>query len=141
MDPMGSLVENPITGGSDVLFQSAQGTAVIDDMCAGCSASSTIRHGLFRKRRMLPGCRCGLPINGHHAVFALRRTATTSNGYDSYHSRHSPHRRCYMLRSLRERPQTRMEQVQVNKTQEICCKKNEASQPHMNILITTDEQH
>ncbi|XP_024222587.1 orexin receptor type 1-like isoform X1 [Bombus impatiens] len=120
--------------------RSAQGTAVIDDMCAGCSASSTIRRGLLRKRRMLPGCRCGLPINGHHAVLALRRTATTSSGYDSYLSRHSPHRRCYMLRSLRGRPQMGMEQVQVNKTQETCYKKNEANQPQINIFITTDEQ-
>ncbi|KAK9309624.1 hypothetical protein QLX08_000837 [Tetragonisca angustula] len=121
--------------------RSAQGTAVIDDVCAGCSANSTMRRGLLRNQRMLSGCGCGLPINGHHAVLALRRTATTSSGgYDSFYSRHSPHRHCYMLRSLRGRQQTTMEQMQINKNQETCCEKNEATQPHVNTLVTTDEQ-
>ncbi|KAK0089855.1 hypothetical protein PV325_005162 [Microctonus aethiopoides] len=31
---------------------------------------------------------------------ALERSATSSSGYDSSHSRHSPHRRCYMLKSM-----------------------------------------
>lgn len=123
------------------LPQSARGTAVIDDVCAGCSANSTTRRGLLRNQRMLSGCGCRLPINGHHAVLALRRTATTSSGgYDSFYSRHSPHRHCYMLRSLRGRQQTAMEQMQINKNQETCYKKSEATQPRVNTLVTTDEQ-
>lgn len=53
-------------------------------------------------------------IGGHHhhrtrtrenALRHQHRTlaggvATTSSGYDSFYSRHSPHRRCYMLRHL-----------------------------------------
>lgn len=31
---------------------------------------------------------------------ALAGVATTSSGYDSFYTRHSPHRRCYMLRHL-----------------------------------------
>ncbi|CAK9830317.1 RYamide receptor [Anthophora retusa] len=121
--------------------RSVQGTAVIDDVCAGCSAGGTMRRGLLRKRRMLPGCGCGLPISGHHAVLAVRRTATSSSGYDSFYSRHSPHRRCYMLRSLRGRPHNGMEQVQnAKKNQETCYEKNETSQPRANTLVTTDEQ-
>ncbi|XP_017766319.1 PREDICTED: orexin receptor type 1-like [Eufriesea mexicana] len=108
--------------------RSVQGTAVIDDACVGCNASSSIRRELLRKRGTLSGCGCGLPIGGHHAVLALRRTTTYSTGYDSYYSRHSPHRRCYMLRSLRSRPQTTVEQVQVNRNQETCYEKNKASQ-------------
>ncbi|CAK9821030.1 Orexin receptor type 2 [Anthophora plagiata] len=122
--------------------KSVQGTAVIDDVCPGCSAGGTMRRGLLRKRRMLHGCGCGLPISsGHHAVLAVRRTATSSSGYDSFYNRHSPHRRCYMLRSLRGRQHTAMEQVQnVKKNQETCYEKNESSQPRANTLVTTDEQ-
>ncbi|KOX68387.1 Orexin receptor type 2 [Melipona quadrifasciata] len=130
-----------LTQDSHSVFSSTPGTAVIDDVCAGCSANSTMRRGLLRNQRMLSGCGCGLPINGHHAVLALRRTATTSSGgYDSFYSRHSPHRRCYMLRSLRGRQQTEMEQMQINKNQETCYKKNEATQSHVNTLVITDEQ-
>ncbi|CAL7934315.1 unnamed protein product [Xylocopa violacea] len=121
--------------------RSVQGTGVVDDVCAGCSTGGTMKRGLLRKRRMLPGCGCGLPIGGHHAVLALRRTNTTSSGYDSFYSRHSPHRRCYMLRSLSGRPQTTVEQVKnVNKTQETNYEKNETDPPRVNTLVTTDEQ-
>lgn len=50
------------------------------------------------------------PAAPAHAVLALRSANNSNNnsasnigsssGYDSYYSRHSPHRRCYMLRSL-----------------------------------------
>ncbi|XP_076239430.1 orexin/Hypocretin receptor type 1-like [Calliopsis andreniformis] len=91
--------------------RSVQGTAVIDDVCAGCSTGGgSLRRGLLRKREMLSGCDCGLPIGGNHAVMALRRTATLSSGYDSFYSRHSPHRRCYMLKSLRRGTQTVVDQ-------------------------------
>ncbi|XP_029048023.2 neuropeptide FF receptor 1-like [Osmia bicornis bicornis] len=122
--------------------RSIQGTGVIDDVCAGCSAGGNVRRGLLRKRRMLPGCGCGLPIGPHHSVLAVKRTATTSSGYDSFYSRHSPHRRCYMLRSLRGRPQTPTGQAQnANKRQETCSEKNVTiSQPRVNTLVTTDEQ-
>lgn len=132
------------TGGPGVLFQSVQGTAVIDDMCAGCSAGGgSMRRGLVRKRGMLPGCGCGLQIGGHHAVLALRRTATSSSGYDSFYSRHSPHRRCYMLRSLREGPQAAINQPpKAAKHQETRSEENdhEAKQPHVDTVVTTDEQ-
>ncbi|XP_015436944.1 PREDICTED: orexin receptor type 1-like [Dufourea novaeangliae] len=126
--------------------RSVQGTAVIDDVCAGCStAGGSVRRGLLRKRRMSTGCGCGLPIGaGHHAVLALRRTATSSSGYESVYSKHSLHRRCYMLRSLRGRPQTPIERVPstVKRNQKTCYEKNdpEAGQPRVNILVTTDDQ-
>ncbi|KAK1131856.1 hypothetical protein K0M31_016006, partial [Melipona bicolor] len=122
--------------GSASSQQSAQGTAVIDDVCARCSANSTMRRRLLRNQRMLSGYGYGLPINDHHAVLALRRTATTSSGvYDSFYSR-----RCYMLRKLQGRLQTAMEQMQINKNQETCYKKNETTQPHVITLVITDEE-
>ncbi|XP_053979650.1 RYamide receptor-like [Hylaeus volcanicus] len=124
--------------------RSVQGTAVIDDVCAGCSTGGgSMRRGLLRKRRMLPSCGCGLPINGHHAVLALKRTTTSSSGYDSFYSRHSPHRRCYMLRSLRMKPSTLVGQpAKAGTQQETCYEKNEheGSQPRGNTTVTTDEQ-
>lgn len=114
-----------------------QGTGVIDDMCAG-SASGTIRRSLLRKRKMLPGCGCGLPIGGHRAVLTLRRTTTTS--CDSFYTRHSPHRRCYMLRSLRGRPDTAIGHIQLRKSQETDREKSNAVQP-ANTLVVTDEKH
>ncbi|XP_012135020.1 gustatory receptor 10 isoform X2 [Megachile rotundata] len=122
--------------------KSVQGTAVIDDMCAGCNAGGTMRRGLLRKRRMLPGCGCGLPIGGHHAVLTVKRTATSSSGYDSFYSRHSPHRRCYMLQSIRKKPHVPVDQAQnANKRQETSYQKNvTTSQPRVNTLVTTDEQ-
>ncbi|XP_078036416.1 RYamide receptor-like [Augochlora pura] len=120
-----------------------QGTAVMDDVCAGCSTGDGSMRGLLRRRRMLAGCRCGLPIGGHLAVLALRRTATTSSGYDSFYSRHSTHKRCYMLRSLRERAQISIDQVaNADKCQENCNEKNdpETSQPQISTLITMNEQ-
>lgn len=116
----------------------AQGTGVIDDMCAG-SASGTIRRSLLRKRKMLPGCGCGLPIGGHHAVLTLRRTTTTS--CDSFYTRHSPHRRCYMLRSLRGRPDTAIGHIQLKKSQETSCEKKSKTVQSANTLIITDEKH
>ncbi|XP_054003758.1 orexin receptor type 2-like isoform X2 [Hylaeus anthracinus] len=130
--------------GSASSQQSVQGTAVIDDVCAGCSTGGgSMRRGLLRKRRMLPSCGCGLPIGGHHAVLALKRTTTSSSGYDSFYSRHSPHRRCYMLRSLRMKPSTLVGQpAKAGTQQETCYEKNEheGSQPRGNTTVTTDEQ-
>ncbi|XP_043263422.1 QRFP-like peptide receptor isoform X1 [Colletes gigas] len=124
--------------------KSVQGTAVIDDVCAGCSTGGgSMRRGLLRKRKMLPGCGCGLAIGGHHTILAVRRTATSSSGYDSFYSKHSPHRRCYMLRSLREKQQTAAGKPgNAGKQQETCYEKNdhEVSQPRANTLVTTDEQ-
>lgn len=124
--------------------RSVQGTAVIDDVCAGCSTvGGSMRRSLLLKRRMLPNCGCGLPVGGHRAVLALKRTATSSSGYDSFYSRHSPHRRCYMLRSLKGRQQTGPGQAaNAAKQQETRYEKNEheASQPRTNTLVTTDEQ-
>ncbi|XP_033329773.1 RYamide receptor [Megalopta genalis] len=123
--------------------RSIQGTAVMDDVCAGCSAGDGSMRGLLRKRRMLAGCRCGLPIGGHHAVLALRRTATTSSGYDSFYSRHSTHKRCYMLRSLRERPQISTNQVaNADKRRQTCNQRDDpkTSQLRISKLTTTNEQ-
>ncbi|XP_076226566.1 QRFP-like peptide receptor isoform X1 [Nomia melanderi] len=124
--------------------RSAQGTAVIDDVCAGCSTGGgSMKRGLLRKRRMLAGCGCGLPIGGHHAVVALRRTVTLSSGYDSFYSKHSPHRLCYMLRSLRGKPQMAIEPAaNADRHKETCYERNdpEASQPQTNTVVTTDEQ-
>ncbi|XP_031773057.1 pyroglutamylated RF-amide peptide receptor-like [Apis florea] len=112
----------------------ARGTGVIDDMCAG-SASGTIRRSLLRKRKMLPG----LPIGGHHAVLTLRRTTTTS--CDSFYTRHSPHRRCYMLRSLRGRPDTAVVgHAQSKKSQETGCERSKAAVQPVNTLVITDEK-
>ncbi|XP_058790911.1 RYamide receptor-like [Phymastichus coffea] len=47
------------------------------------------------------------PAHAAAAVLALNQrsaTSSSSSGYDSYYSRHSPHRRCYMLKNM---PQNR----------------------------------
>ncbi|XP_076659816.1 QRFP-like peptide receptor [Halictus rubicundus] len=122
--------------------RSGQGTGVIDDACAGCSTGDGSIKGLLRKRRMLTGCGCGLAVRGHPAVVTLRRTATTSSGYDSFYSKHSNHKHCYMLRSLRERPQISVEQVaNADKHRESCNEKKDPvpSQPHIS-TPTANEQ-
>lgn len=115
---------------------------MINDACGGCSVPGT-RRGLLRQQNMLRGCGCGIPMGGHHAVLALRRTATSSSGYDSFYSR-----RCYMLRSIRDVPQAApvanppsnvanddREQPEYEKNNGL-----ENSQPRQSTLCTTDEQ-
>ncbi|XP_015602063.1 orexin receptor type 1 isoform X2 [Cephus cinctus] len=59
-------------------------------VCGGCSGGPRVL-----------GPIPGVPTPGEaHGVLALQRTATSSSGYDSFYSRHSPHRRCYMLKAL-----------------------------------------
>ncbi|RLU16307.1 hypothetical protein DMN91_012067 [Ooceraea biroi] len=124
-------------------------SAIIDDACGGgCDLPGIgggARRGLLRQRRMLAGC--GIPMGGgQHAVLALRRTATSSSGYDSFYSRHSPHRRCYMLRSIRNAPRPpndapasdenregRNQQQQESNNDGL-----ESSQPRPSTLCTTD---
>ncbi|KAG7213619.1 hypothetical protein KM043_002870 [Ampulex compressa] len=128
--------------------KSAQGAAMIDEVCAVCNVPGIDggpRRGLLRQRKMLPGCGCGLPIGGHHTVLALRRTATSSSGYDSFYSRHSPHRRCYMLRSLRGRPQTppnpEREVAKGERQADYGKKKeDEPGQARAHTLVTTDDR-
>ena len=63
------------------------------DICIGC----TTRHGGSLKP-LAPG---GAIHEGSQGILASRRSATaSSSGCDSFYNRHSPHRRCYMLRSL-----------------------------------------
>ncbi|XP_012225818.1 RYamide receptor-like [Linepithema humile] len=82
-------------------------SAIIDGADGSrCSVRGT-RRGLLHQRRMVPGCNCGIPVDGRHTFLELRRTATSSSSYDSYCSRHSPHRHCYMLRSIRDVPHIR----------------------------------
>lgn len=129
------------------LFQSA----MIDDACGGCGLPGIgggARRGLLRQRRMLAGC--GIPMGGgQHAVLALRRTATSSSGYDSFYSRHSPHRRCYMLRSIRDVPQAPNDAPPADGDREVTNQQQqqqdydpnnglESSQPRPSTLCTTD---
>ncbi|XP_032691579.1 uncharacterized protein LOC116854101 [Odontomachus brunneus] len=117
-------------------------SVMINDACGGCSVPGT-RRGLLRQQNMLRGCGCGIPMNGHHAVLALRRTATSSSGYDSFYSR-----RCYMLRSIRDVPQAApvanppANVADGNREQPEYEKNNglENSQPRQSTLCTTDEQ-
>lgn len=154
----------------DTVLQSARGTAMINDACGGCNvpdiiAGGVARRGLLRQRKMLPGCGCGISIGGvgdggggasnghhhhhHHAVLALRRTGSTTSGYDSSYTRHSPHRNCYMLRSIRDVPRaaplnTPPTNDNVRGDSQSAYGKNnglETSQPRGNTMCTTDEQH
>lgn len=115
-----------------ILFQSGQGTGVIDDACPGCSTGNGSIKGLLRKRRMLTGCGFGLPVGGHPAVVTLRRTATTSSGYDSFYSKHSTHKHCYMLRSIRETLLSVERVTNADEPREPCNEKKDplSSQPH-----------
>lgn len=125
----------PYTTGTGVLFQSVQGTAVIDDMCAGCSTGAgSMRRVLLRKRGTLREYE--VPIDGHQAFLDLRRTATWSSGYDSFYSRHSPHRRCYMLKSLRGGAQTVIDQPNVTKNPR---DGDHGNEQRTSTLVTMDE--
>ncbi|XP_076296410.1 RYamide receptor-like [Lasioglossum baleicum] len=110
--------------------RSVQGTAVIEDACAGCSTGrdGSIR-GLLRKRIKMSGCGCGLPIGGDPGVLTVRRTATTSSGYDSFYTKHSIHKHCYMLRSLRGRPRISVEQVALADKPQGPCNERDAPAP------------
>lgn len=124
---------------------------MIDDACGGCGLPGIgrgARRGLLRQQRMLAGC--GIPMgDGQHAVLALRRTATSSSGYDSFYSRHSPHRRCYMLRSIRDAARPRPndappadnDQEAENQQQHEVNNGLETSQPQPSTLCTTDGRH
>lgn len=124
-------------------------SAMIDDGCVGCSVpafNGSARRNLSHQRRMLPGCGCGIPMRGNrNAILALRRTATSSSGYDTFYSRHSPHLHCYMLRSIRDVPQAQAnnppENSGVRRDQQQKYDKNnglESSQPQPSTLCTTD---
>ncbi|KAL6422094.1 hypothetical protein ACFW04_010864 [Cataglyphis niger] len=124
-------------------------SAIIDDGCVGCSVPAVnggARRNLSHQRRMLPGCGCGIPMRGNrNAILALRRTATSSSGYDTFYSRHSPHLHCYMLRSIRDVPQAQAnnppENSDVRRDQQQKYDKNnglESSQPQPSTLCTTD---
>ncbi|XP_011253964.1 neuropeptide FF receptor 1 isoform X1 [Camponotus floridanus] len=125
-------------------------SAMIDDGCGGCSVPAVnggARRGLLHQRRMLPGCGCGIPVRGNrNAVLALRRTATSSSGYDTFYSRHSPHLHCYMLRSIRDVPRAQAnppENSDARRDQQQEYDKNnglETSQPRPSTLCTTDER-
>lgn len=125
-------------------------SAMIDDGCGGCSVPAVnggARRGLLHQRRMLPGCGCGIPTRGNrNAVLALRRTATSSSGYDTFYSRHSPHLHCYMLRSIRDVPRAQAnppENSDARRNQQQEYNKNnglETSQPRPSTLCTTDER-
>ncbi|XP_033225803.1 orexin receptor type 1-like [Belonocnema kinseyi] len=63
------------------------------DVCVGCNG----RHRGFLGP-LAPG---GVIPTGGPGILNSRRSATaSSSGCDSFYNRHSPHRRCYMLRSL-----------------------------------------
>lgn len=125
-------------------------SAMIDDGCGGCSVPAVnggARRGLLHQRRMLPGCGCGIPMRGNrNPVLALRRTATSSSGYDTFYSRHSPHLHCYMLRSIRDVPRAQAnppENSDARRNQQQEYDKNnglETSQPRPSTLCTTDER-
>ncbi|XP_029159817.1 uncharacterized protein LOC114931837 [Nylanderia fulva] len=123
-------------------------SAMIDD-CGGCSVpvvNDGARRGLLHQRRMLPGCGCGNPVRGNrNAVLALRRTATSSSGYDTFYSRHSPHLHCYMLRSIRDAPRAQVDPPENSKRNQHPQKYDEnngleTSQPRPSTLCTTDER-
>ncbi|XP_029675448.1 QRFP-like peptide receptor isoform X2 [Formica exsecta] len=125
-------------------------SAIIDDGCGGCSVPAVnggARRNLSHQRRMLPGCGCGIPMRGNrNAILALRRTATSSSGYDTFYSRHSPHLHCYMLRSIRDVPQAQANNppensdARRNQARQEYHKNNglDSSQPQPSTLCTTD---
>ncbi|XP_016838610.1 orexin receptor type 1 isoform X1 [Nasonia vitripennis] len=73
-----------------------------------------------------------------HAVLALRAASNnsasntgSSSGYDSFYSRHSPHRRCYMLRSL---PQDQERHKAISPAKE-------CNDEDCNVLVTSKKSH
>ncbi|XP_043666307.1 orexin receptor type 1-like isoform X1 [Vespula pensylvanica] len=106
-----------------------------DGACGGCSTVGEARRGFLRQRKMLPVC-C-IPMGGHE-------TATSSSGYNSFYSKQSPHRRCYMLRSIRGTPQMQIEPkpVDVTRDRHQSYDKNDpdASQPRQCTVVTMDDR-
>lgn len=125
-------------------------SAIIDDGCGGCSVPAVnggARRNLSYQRRMVSGCGCGIPMRGNrNTILALKRIATSSNGYDTSYSRHSPHLHCYMLKSIRDVPQAQANNppensdARRNQARQEYHKNNglDSSQPQPSTLCTTD---
>ncbi|XP_043490066.1 RYamide receptor-like [Polistes fuscatus] len=103
------------------------------DACGGCSMVGETKRGFLRQRRMPICC---IPMGADEIA--------TSSGYNSFYSKQSLHRRCYMLRSLRGTPQMQIEAkpVDVIGDSHPSYNKNdaEASQPRQSTLVTMDDR-
>ncbi|XP_046739072.1 RYamide receptor-like [Diprion similis] len=87
--------------------------------CMGCSGCGVTPDVPWTDPSGRQGPRCPLCPTQDQFGAGQHRAATTSSGYDSFYSRHSPHRRCYMMKAVcSPRPQGQA-QCQGRRNQEV----------------------
>ncbi|XP_046471234.1 RYamide receptor-like isoform X1 [Neodiprion pinetum] len=86
--------------------------------CIGCSGCGVTPDVPWTDPSGQEVPRCHLCLTQDQFAAGQHRGATTSSGYDTFYSRHNPHRRCYMMKAVCSPQRQGREQCQGRKNQE-----------------------